>query len=1054
MSGNNNDPRFNQNQGRPFFPHQNMPNRPPFPGQQVPGQVPPFVSPNVGRQQHHPVHTGAGFHASVQAQNMYPTRTSSSASPVTSPTQAPSRRLPPAPAPEDDGDDRGSRRSERESDRSSSERSTGDLRELRKKAEDPDDQQEESSIEKSVRRHLDTVAAVASVAAAGASFLSQGASTAGKAIEAKTHAIVTDNPALSQLIQLADKLVDVGKVVPFIAPAFIILKVIIDAEQKAREADTKCSDMLERISFMVNNIMVLEKVKVIDPLKPVIGRVNETLKQAASLIQAYRKQGAIARRLNMSNSQNFVLMAQRITECSQDLMLSLQIQQTGDMTVLSRSVPVDPQDEEAKDFIARHGGQSVVNNNPQLVEEFAKKMHLTMSDQVMEQMQSNMEDLLEENQTRIETMLKESSSNAVAETIKALAQDARELEAEQRFTCLQCDKEYRESGNGPESCSFHKAAEYNGAYSCCGKKSPCSSSNHRSVHHCDYPYEKFYDYAFGILGYTDTTKRWAEVEEKDMLTQDTQKATVGQLLRWRSYHDRVTKPMMVIHVGRISYDSPYHFHVYDAESLNKANARVLETGNTVIFRTTKDKNQYSMAEWMLNDAGLINGVKLSAKVATSDTATVRIAPIDTQTVALSGDIQTLSESMFKTYKPSEPYKFSDTRHVGYIQRTTPLRDAREFKAKSKLPIVVIPQGKLLANSQGRFVRNDADKFQTTIRIFNKAPPSSQTYVTLASCKAEYRLVGDKEYKEVESISLGETKFPTSIAPTDSLDIPVEAIVARSEAQAALRQTCWNWAMIGIHRPVRIRITFKDIEGEEIVFIQEYVYQPFRLATKNDNDVLFLHIDDNIDGGRTVVRATKGSDEYVINVNGTSYTAEDLNTIVFKAEKSGESEVNLKIGRESSTSKWDAWALIDFSCRRVYGFKLRLMEGTSKDKKTTAALGYAPCPIYGREDQEERPIQYAEEKATFPDLEPAESIDIVEDDSVDDDKPVEPVIAIAAAASSSVTAALTEVSRATSSLDAAVFASSISSLEKRLESLDANVARMATALEKLVVILNP
>lgn len=132
-------------------------------------------------------------------------------------------------------------------------------------------------------------------------------------------------------------------------------------EQKARETDTKCSDMLERINFMISNIMVLEKVKVIDPLKVVIERVNETLKQAASLIQAYRKQGTIARRLNMSNSQNFVLMAQKITECSQDLMLGLQIQQTGDISVLSRAVPIDPQDEEARNFVDRHGGQSVIN---------------------------------------------------------------------------------------------------------------------------------------------------------------------------------------------------------------------------------------------------------------------------------------------------------------------------------------------------------------------------------------------------------------------------------------------------------------------------------------------------------------------------------------------------------------------------------------------------------------------------------------------------------------------------------------------------------------------
>jgi len=35
----------------------------------------------------------------------------------------------------------------------------------------------------------------------------------------------TDNPVLSHMIQLADRLVDVGKSIPFIAPAFVVLKV-------------------------------------------------------------------------------------------------------------------------------------------------------------------------------------------------------------------------------------------------------------------------------------------------------------------------------------------------------------------------------------------------------------------------------------------------------------------------------------------------------------------------------------------------------------------------------------------------------------------------------------------------------------------------------------------------------------------------------------------------------------------------------------------------------------------------------------------------------------
>ena len=138
-------------------------------------------------------------------------------------------------------------------------------------------------------------------------------------------------------------------------------QLIIDVEQRARDTDAKCTDLLERINFMVSNITVLEKVKAIEPLVAVISKMNDTLKRAASLIQAYRKQGAIARRLNISNSQNFVQMAESISACSQDLMLSLQIQQTGDISVLTRSVPMDSQDEEAKSFVMSHGGQSAIN---------------------------------------------------------------------------------------------------------------------------------------------------------------------------------------------------------------------------------------------------------------------------------------------------------------------------------------------------------------------------------------------------------------------------------------------------------------------------------------------------------------------------------------------------------------------------------------------------------------------------------------------------------------------------------------------------------------------
>ncbi|KAG0348301.1 hypothetical protein BG004_005436 [Podila humilis] len=1007
----------------------------------------------------------------VHAQSMYPVRTSSggSSSPVvsasiSSPTSPgpPTRQLPAIP--------------KEESTRSVAQTTRSEFDEVRQQVAELQANGNETELQKNINKGIDLALAATATATTGSIIASQGFAMATKAIESKSEVISNfeSNPVLGHLVQLADKLVDIGKAVPFIAPAFIILKVIIDVETNARDVDTKCTDLLERINFMVSNLTVLEKVKVIDPLVVVIESMNEALKQAASLIQAYRKQGAIARRLNMSNSQNFAMMADRITACSQDLMLSLQIQQTGDLSVLTRAVPTDPQDEEAKKFIHAHGGQNIINNRPDLVEEFAKMMHLTMSEQVMDQMQSSMEDILEDNQSRIESLLKDNSSNTVAETIKAMATEAREREAEQKLTCLQCNSSYRASGNGPEACSFHKAMELNGGYSCCGNNAPCTFGRHRSAHHCDYPYSTFFNYAYGILGYTDTTKKWATVTDTDLLLGTTQNATVSKLCRWRTYHDVVSKPMMVIHVGRVTFETPYFFHIFDVETLKAANEAVCSTGKTTIFKTKDSEDEYSMAEWTLNDAGTINGVQIKAKAATSKVATVTFVSLDIETVAPNGEPKVISKGAFELYKPAEAYQLPEVRHVGHVLRDTALRATREFKARTKLPVVVIPQGKLVANTNGRFMRYNADKFQGTLRIFNKLPPTAHEYITLASATVEYRFVGDAEYREPEAVSLGEIKFPVSIKPTESLDIPFEATVRREGKLAELQQTCWGWAMVALHRPVRVRVTFKDIEDQECVVIQEYIHQPSnRLSKRQEDDLCFLFLDDSTDGTRSVVRIKKSNEsDIVVNLNGTKLSVEDLNKIVYKAEKTGETEVKVRQSQDQGTHKWEIWALIDKSCRRVYAFKVLLTEGSTQAKNSAAALGYAVCPIYGDlETMEERPIAYAEERVSFPEVAPEDPIEVILDDEFDDIKapttPVpeslaatpaavaaEPVVAIAAAATSSIQAAISEVSKATSSLDAAVFSASMTTLERRLESLDNNVARMATALEKLVLILSP
>lgn len=119
---------------------------------------------------------------------------------------------------------------------------------------------------------------------------------------------------------------------------------------------------MERINFMISHVLVLERMQatavLMETLETVLQRVQDSLKEAASLIEAYRKQSKLTRRLKMSNTQNFENMADKIKNCSSDLMLSLQIQQTGDLSILKRAVP---RDVVAENFVKENGGQDVIN---------------------------------------------------------------------------------------------------------------------------------------------------------------------------------------------------------------------------------------------------------------------------------------------------------------------------------------------------------------------------------------------------------------------------------------------------------------------------------------------------------------------------------------------------------------------------------------------------------------------------------------------------------------------------------------------------------------------
>ncbi|KAI8605281.1 hypothetical protein EDD21DRAFT_299743, partial [Dissophora ornata] len=784
----------------------------------------------------------------------------------------------------------------------------------------------------------------------------------------------TENSVLNNMIQLADKLVDVGKAVPFIAPAFVILKIIIDIEKKAREADEKCQDLMERINFMVSHVLILEKIEVMDTLKTVLQRVQDALKEAASLIEAYRKQGKIARRLKMSNTQNFESMAGKISTCSSDLMMSLQIQQTGDLSVLKRAVP---RDVVAEDFIKDNGGQEAINNNPELVKEFATKVHLVMTDQVMDQMQSNMQDLMAQNQHQIEVLIRESSSTNVAETIKAVATQQREWEAERKLTCVQCNKEYNVSLNGPQACGFHSAVGNYDRYHCCGKTSPCQKGYHQPEHHSKYPYSNFFPWSYGLLGFSDTVEYWANIKEIDLKEEDSvQIARVGQLIRWRTWGELVVMPLMLINIGHVQDDLSHYLEIFDVASLEDERRNVLRTGNTRIFRNAPDTetNAFSMGDWVLDqDTQQITGIKLTTKVASSKTPTVCVVPFDPKELKMQSgkSLEYLSRGEWSIYKPDKPYEFPKTVQLGPVLSETRLREPRTFRTKSspKLPLVLIPTAEMVANNSVMTARNDVDRFLGLWRGLNKAPLSSQTQVIILSAKAEYRLVGEDKYKPVGYFGLrANVQFPLTIGPSEAIDIPFEFLVDKPERAKIRSHTAINYAHLTIQHPLRVRITFTDIDGETVSLVQEYVHSVNGVVTRHEKeDIGYFFVDDVDLSQRTTVTIKESTSpkKYFLGILAglgmtNKVTEMDLHKFAYKAERTGVTEVDMKLGESNLGLDWTIWALVDLSCRRVYGFKVLLYHGSMTPVRECATLGYAPCPLYGGEGLESRPIQYAEE----------------------------------------------------------------------------------------------
>ncbi|KAF9258513.1 hypothetical protein L218DRAFT_1064862 [Marasmius fiardii PR-910] len=824
---------------------------------------------------------------------------------------------------------------------------------------------------------------------------------------------------IQDALNVLDSIVDIGKVFPYVAPAFVLLKVIIEIEKSARDTSAKCRDLVERVTFMLSYLPALQSLHkdgtgVTQSTRQVIDRMNNVLKDCTALIEAYRKQGVIARRLSLKNKEKFEGCAQSLAGVTNDLLISLQIHQTTQMERMLNPnrviLPKDDGDEEAEAFVNKNGGEEVVKANRELVAMFAEdslKVPVSeVNEDVMEELNANLTDIIRHNHLELEKKLNQSVSASVMDSFRALSELAVEKEKERTFACVQCNKEFKQSTSGPNSCFFHTSgsADRQGSYRCCGSKIPCQSRAHRTKHHCDYFYGEFIPFAENLFGHSDTKEDWATVEDTNLETNDIQFAQVSQLLRWKSWGSLISEPTILVRVKDPGAHTPNFFDTFTAKDL-EIRCQVIDiTKQTIIYRTNSSDTEYALAEWLINDSSSekgrtsITGIRLTAKVATSPDPFIRVCPIDIQTCKKSGEVLNISEGGFRSFTPLSPYTLPEVQRVTskiYSGQCRPPRTDFKTRTTPNLPIIlkVLSDPPLTANQNS--IHTTMDVFSGAISVFNKHPAGTPNPICIASVDAYFRLIGDEAYTSVKSLKiLGGLQLPMTVDPRQTWRMEYKLEVPRSEEDAKFKVWWRDLSFIARKRPIRFKFVFRDVEDEEASIVVEYVTDHHKLDEKKPEDVAFFYVDDPLLWKRRYVRVTprregRDRDDIVIGIKDWAVTAGSLKKAVYTALKSGETEVDIGIGEIEKAGHLIAWewkvlALVDTSCRKVYALKILItVRVNTEDHTGYACLGYVPCPDYGDVMNEIKPVRYAVEKVGFPDIGPCEEEEVPLDDVVDD-----------------------------------------------------------------------
>lgn len=634
-----------------------------------------------------------------------------------------------------------------------------------------------------------------------------------------------------------------------------------------------------------------------------------------------------------------------------------------------------------------------------------------------------------------------------------LVNAVKELAAGEVKTCVQCGASYAVEANGEGHCAYHTGSydSWKRRYSCCGQAEPCQRGKHRDQHHCEYPYERFFKRSAAILNYVDTRDIWCSIEEHDLDGGKTQKVSVGQLLRWKSKGQYIKdQNLLVIRVGASVWPgSPYFFHVFSESDLDEIGKK----GDTTIFKSSEKSDEYSQATWIIKDQ-MVTGVLLEAKAKSNERSTIEKVAFSSFPLT-KGEHEVVQRGGIVESKPASPYTLpqpscnceNDVDLTAITQRKA-RTDFKTLDAITKKQLLTIESAEPLQCNADRYGKNTGfDRFLFNVSVTN----ASAQPIMMMKLSMEFKLLNQDDWQQLGDDDIDwdfthrTNPLPFAAPATDrvslSFVLKVPHIFGDNDAKAEKdHDGNWHRSYIARHTPIRFRATFSSTKGfASRVFEFVEPVDRFRIEKADERDSLFLFIDDANNIQRTSANVRELEDPYgygkLLSIAGSEFKVLDARKLVHRALKDGVTEVRMPTFEKTRGSvERRVFALIDSECQVVYGIKVQLIDSNTGIAKQACA----PVRFYGEEDATPKPIKLASENNPLP---PMGSTTIFEfndkdegkDDLTDEDLQFDDDEDDDTDGGSSGKGGSVNLKR----------------VEAKLDQLNANTERIATALEKLV-----